>query len=150
MWPSSLRNPEGSSGRSPGHRTRHPRSGRALFNLGYAALASDQTERAVRAYQKAYDLGFRQATSAYNLACSYSRANQKDLAFEWLERAMEMNEHLVGHLISDPDLDNLRDDPRFPAMDELKRKHEEFLKQKKLEEMALKKKQKKILKEGHY
>jgi hypothetical protein len=39
--------------------------------------------------------------------------NQRDLAFEWLNRAVDAGFDSSGKLSWDRDLDNLRSDPRF-------------------------------------
>lgn len=52
----------------------------------------------------------------YNLACSYALLNLKDLAFEALERAIDLGYDDFEHLIEDADLAGLRDDPRFDEL----------------------------------
>jgi beta-lactamase regulating signal transducer with metallopeptidase domain/Flp pilus assembly protein TadD len=123
------------------HLAGHPRSGRAWFNLGYAALQIDRPDTAVDAYERAFDLGYRQAVSAYNLACAHARNRDSNAAFRWLDTAFSMNEKLKFNLISDPDMDNLRDDPRFPDTQELERVKDEWKKQKQFKDQALKEKQ---------
>jgi tetratricopeptide (TPR) repeat protein len=91
----------------------HPQAGRAWFNLGYASLAGDRPEAAAEAFRKALDLGYRKPTTMYNLACAYSRLDQKDAAFDWLFKSIEAGFDSAGHIRSDDDLDNLRGDPRY-------------------------------------
>jgi tetratricopeptide (TPR) repeat protein len=68
---------------------RNPNSGRAWYNLGFASLAGDRPEAAVEAFQKALALNYRKSTTMYNLACTYSRMDQKDPAFDWLFKALD-------------------------------------------------------------
>ena len=91
----------------------NPQKARAWFNYGFASLAGDRPEAAVEGFRKAYDLSYRRPTTMYNLACSYSRLDQKDAAFEWLFKALDAGFDATGTLRGDEDLDNLRGDPRF-------------------------------------
>ncbi len=90
-----------------------PRNGRAWSNLGLALHYSYEHTRAISAWQRALELGYRKSTSSYNLACAYAMLNQRDAAFEWLDRAITAGFDSYGHMNSDRDLDNLRSDPRF-------------------------------------
>ena len=56
----------------------------------------------------------------YNLACSYSLLGQTTLAIEGLEKALRLGYGDWEYLVRDPDLDNVRKDPRF---EQLQRKH---------------------------
>src|SRR5687768_17548602 len=91
---------------------RHPEIGRAWFNLGYARIEGERPAEAATAFRRALDLGYRKATTLYNLACAYSLMDRKDEAFTYLFQAFEAGFD-GGHLRSDDDLDNLRGDPRF-------------------------------------
>ena len=92
---------------------RHPEIGRAWFNLGYARIEGDRAAEAAPAFRRALDLGYRKATTLYNLACAYSLMDRKDEAFTYLFQAFEAGFDGNGNLRSDDDLDNLRGDPRF-------------------------------------
>jgi beta-lactamase regulating signal transducer with metallopeptidase domain/tetratricopeptide (TPR) repeat protein len=92
---------------------RHPRSGRAWYNLGYARIEGERPEAAVEAFRRALDLQYRPGASMYNLACAYSLLDRKDEAFGWLFRALDAGFDGEGTLRGDDDLDNLRGDPRF-------------------------------------
>ena len=50
----------------------------------------------------------------YNLACSHCLLNQPDAAFAALRKALAMGYNDWKWLNEDPDLENLRKDPRFP------------------------------------
>ena len=90
-----------------------PNSGRAWFNLGYALHYSREHDKAIEAFQQALRLGYHKPTLTYNIACAYAMLNQKDEAFEWLDRAIQAGFGSNGNLSWDPDLDSLRSDPRF-------------------------------------
>ncbi len=92
---------------------RHPQSGRAWFNLGYARIEGERLEGAAEAFQRALDLRYRPATTMYNLACAYSLMDRKEEAFAWLFKALDAGFDSSGMLRGDDDLDNLRGDPRY-------------------------------------
>ena len=54
------------------------------------------------------------AGTHYNLACAEARFGRVDDAFVSLTRALELKPELVGSMQNDPDLESIRDDPRFP------------------------------------
>jgi tetratricopeptide (TPR) repeat protein len=52
----------------------------------------------------------------YNLACSCALLGLTDKAFSALERALRLGYSHLAHLRRDPDLNALRDDPRFARL----------------------------------
>jgi serine/threonine protein kinase/tetratricopeptide (TPR) repeat protein len=52
----------------------------------------------------------------YNIGCLYSVAGKSGLALDHLERAMELGMRNRDWLMTDPDLNSLRNDPRFKAL----------------------------------
>lgn len=52
----------------------------------------------------------------YNLGCSYALLGEKDAAFKAIEQALKLGYRDLEHLKQDPDLKNLRDDPRFAKL----------------------------------
>jgi hypothetical protein len=55
----------------------------------------------------------RDSIAFYNLACSHSRLKQSTRAFAALRRAIELGYRDVEHMQIDPDLENIRKDPRW-------------------------------------
>lgn len=49
----------------------------------------------------------------YNLACSHSLLGQLDEAFTAIYKSIELGYDEIPHMLSDPDLKNLREDHRF-------------------------------------
>lgn len=89
-----------------------PNNGRGWFNLGYALHYSSEHARAVEAWERAAQLGYRPPTSMFNVACAYSMMGNRDAAFQWLEKSVDAGIDIGGSL-NDEDLNNLRSDPRF-------------------------------------
>jgi tetratricopeptide (TPR) repeat protein len=90
-----------------------PNNGRGWYNLGYALHYSREHTRAIAAWNRALALGYQKPVSSYNIACAYAMLDQRDAAFDWLDRAFQAGFELKNQLIWDRDLDNLRSDPRF-------------------------------------
>jgi TolB-like protein/DNA-binding winged helix-turn-helix (wHTH) protein/Tfp pilus assembly protein PilF len=51
--------------------------------------------------------------SAYDLAVRYAAVGEKELAFEWMEKAYTERDAMLALLNTDPACDSLRSDPRF-------------------------------------
>jgi beta-lactamase regulating signal transducer with metallopeptidase domain/tetratricopeptide (TPR) repeat protein len=97
---------------------KYPQSGHAWFNYGYTSLRAGDQPAAIDAFQHAVQLGYRTATSSYNLACSYALQGNRDQAFTWLRRAKDAGFELEDYLDDDDDLASLHGDPRFKALQE--------------------------------
>ena len=78
-----------------------------LFGTGEYAEAKDRLERALERHPDAGGL-------LYNLACAESRLGEADAALAHLERAIEIWPGFREAAAGDPDLEAIRDDPRFP------------------------------------
>jgi tetratricopeptide (TPR) repeat protein len=94
----------------------NPKIGRAWFNLGFVQLMVDQPEKSAASFQKALDLGFRNPTTLYNLACANARAGNKDAAFKYLTRAEKAGFDVGSSAPADDDLDALKGDSRWKEM----------------------------------
>ena len=55
-------------------------------------------------------------TSAYNVACGYALAGQKEEALDWLEISVKAGFSKIDHLRKDPDLDSLRNEKRYKKL----------------------------------
>jgi len=95
---------------------KYPDSGRAWFNLGYAALQTREFDTAIDAYRRTIALGYSVGTSSYNMACAYARKGDRNAAFEWLERARAAKFDLGQHIEDDEDLDSLHGDARWDRL----------------------------------
>jgi serine/threonine-protein kinase len=78
-----------------------------LSALGRHAEAQEQLTEQVK------DVAAADHDIAYWLACVYALEGERDLAFEWLERAITLGNENKLWFESDPNWEKLRDDPRF-------------------------------------
>ena len=89
--------------------------------IGESYMALGQLERASEAYTKAHLLGYHPALTAFGVASAHARLGDDDVAFQWLDRAVELDRPgLTASLVNDPDIESLRLDPRFPDLAQLK------------------------------
>ena len=95
---------------------RHPRAGRAWFNLGFAQLRAGDPRAGLVSFGRALDLGYRTPTTLYNLACAAAQSGDREAAFRWLDRSERAGMQLQGYLALDRDLAPLRTDARFWAL----------------------------------
>ena len=87
-----------------------------LASLGHVyGLNGDQT-KALAILDQLEKRSKHQYVSSYCRAVVYIGLNEKDLAFHWLEKALEERSEMVPFLKLGAECDNLRSDPRFPAL----------------------------------
>jgi len=91
----------------------NPANGRGWFNLGYALHYSREHSRAIQAFERAIQLGYRTPTASYNIACANAMMGNRDAAFAWLEKSVDAGFNLEDYVNGDEDLDSLRSDARF-------------------------------------
>lgn len=89
-----------------------PSNWRAWGRLGAALIAMSSYEQAATALRKAVEIASN-PVDMYNLACAYSRLNDRDRAFEWLGKALAAGFPQPALISTDPDLSNLREDARY-------------------------------------
>ena len=81
--------------------------------IGNGFLEDGQYERAAAEYGKALELAPESQLAWYNLACALSRLERVPEAVAALRKAIEHGYDEPAWMRSDPDLDNLREDPAF-------------------------------------
>jgi tetratricopeptide (TPR) repeat protein len=89
--------------------------GRVKANLAYAYAVSGQRDKAVDILNDFLAQFTPRDFPAAMISEIYIGLGEKDLAFEWLHRAIDQKD-LAVFLKSDPLYDPLRSDPRFPAL----------------------------------
>ena len=72
--------------------------------------------------ERVKEFGWGFLIGCYFVASFYAMAGDTDEAFRWLDRCLEIGFRNHRWFAIDPNLDNLRDDPRFPKIMERARK----------------------------
>ena len=94
----------------------NPGDSRALY-LGAIMLERvGDSRRGQEWAQRALQIDPSHPVMLYNIACFHALAGRVDLALDHLERAMELGFHHSEWLLTDPDLGNVRDHPRFQEL----------------------------------
>lgn len=94
----------------------NPAESRAL-SLGSAQLLFEgETARAEEWGRRAVQADPTNPLLLYNIGCLYALSGKPALALDMLERAIELGMRNKDWLMTDPDLDSIRDDPRFAAL----------------------------------
>ncbi len=88
--------------------------------LGEAAFAQGAFAAAAEHYAAAFE-ATSQGGDAYSAACSFARAGDRVQAHAWLRRAFASGFDDLDHLLSDPDLVSVKDDPEVRALVEERR-----------------------------
>jgi thioredoxin-like negative regulator of GroEL len=94
----------------------HPEDLDALRGLAYAYTAIGRLDEALAADLALVHREPTRADLRYDLACSYALVGRKDEAFAELTRAIDLGFDDGEHFDADPDLQSLRDDPRWTAL----------------------------------
>jgi len=94
----------------------HPETGRAWFNLGFAQLRAGDARGSRESYRRTLQLGYRRASSHYNMACAEAQLGDHDAAIASLARAEAAGMNVEDIAPGDDDLEPLRDDRRFLEM----------------------------------
>ena len=90
-----------------------PNDGEAHYRLGYARIFLGLYREAEVAFQRAAALDFMKHSATYNVACCRSRLGDIDGALAALRQALEYGFENRALIKEDPDLANLRADPRY-------------------------------------
>jgi serine/threonine protein kinase/tetratricopeptide (TPR) repeat protein len=97
----------------------NPRDPRALYFGGVRLLSQGQGEKGRQWVENAITLAPDDPAVLYNSACFYALFGERDRALDLLEKMLQTNQHLgtsKDWIVNDPDLDPLRESPRFQAI----------------------------------
>ncbi len=104
------------------HLELNPDDSRAMY-LGAGVLVFvEEHEKALEWAQKATLVDAHNPATLYNVACVYSNLGEKERAIDCLEESIVNGMSEIGWLDNDPDLDPLREEPRFQALIERARR----------------------------
>lgn len=84
-----------------------------LALLGHSYAVTGKKDEALRTAEQLKEISRKRYVPAYSLAIVYAGLNEKEQAFEWLEKSYQAHEGYVTIVKIDPFLDNLRLDARF-------------------------------------
>ncbi len=87
-----------------------------LNTRGCTHLSKDEYEAALKCFEEMLEIDSENSTALYNIACTYSRMKETAKAVDYLEKAVKAGFTDRLHIISDSDLANIRDDPKYKAI----------------------------------
>jgi serine/threonine protein kinase/tetratricopeptide (TPR) repeat protein len=93
-----------------------PNVAEPLASLGRGFALSGQTAKAQQVLDQLKQMSAQSHITPYNVASIYAALGDKDSAFAELEKAYQERSFYLTWLGVDPQLDNLRSDPRFPEL----------------------------------
>jgi len=87
-------------------------------DIGYIQALSGRRREALRTIADLTDMYQRaqNGTAAGGIAAIYSALNDRNHAFQWLERGRQTRDTWIQYLLADPSFDNLRNDPRYQRL----------------------------------
>jgi tetratricopeptide (TPR) repeat protein len=87
-----------------------------LALLGHLLAMSGKRDQAVKTLRRLEEISRQRYVPTYSFAIVYAELNEKDQAFEWLEKCyQERCTQMIG-IKFDPLVRNLRSDPRFTEL----------------------------------
>lgn len=107
------------------HLDLHPDSARAVHFMGGACLTLGNMEQAVKYGRQALEMRPDDAGTRYNVACLFIHTGLRDEALTLIEENVARGWGSYDWIRNDPDLEPVREDPRFErVMETLRRRHE--------------------------
>ncbi len=94
------------------------KNGQVWASLGIALHSSQKYDEALEAHKRAAEFPRSASVGAYNAACVYSIKNDVDSAVKWMGTAIEKGFRDAALFSTDPDMKNLRADPRYKDLAE--------------------------------
>ncbi len=86
------------------------------IRIGNGLLEAGKYEEALVQYRMALEIDPEDDVAWYNIACAYSLMEDHDEAVAALEKSVEFGYDDLDWMQRDPDLDNIRDHPRYKAL----------------------------------
>lgn len=95
---------------------RQPKTAEDWYERAYDLYRNDRYEEAAAAFRKAADMGYAEAKSLYNAACSWALLGDARRATETLAAAINAGWDDFEHIAEDSDFDPIRRDPGFQRL----------------------------------
>jgi tetratricopeptide (TPR) repeat protein len=111
----TARRPQFIIGLCRAHLTACPEDISSLHVLGNTLTSVGEHEEALQVDLRLVELTPDDPVAVYNLACSLSNLNRLDKAYEILAEAVRKGYTDWEFIENDPDMENLRNDSRYPA-----------------------------------
>ena len=87
-----------------------------LGQLGHVYAVAGRRDEALKVLAGLLQRSKTSFVPAYTIARIHAGLGDKDQAFQWLDRAVEDHSELLMFLLVDPEIDNLRSDPRMDGL----------------------------------
>ena len=94
----------------------NPQNTSSLNRLGCDYLFTKDWEAAVETFEQMLEIQGSNSTALYNLACAFSLQNKSEEALDYFSRSVAAGFTDVQHILTDTDLDNLRELQEFKAI----------------------------------
>ncbi|MHC4695257.1 MAG: protein kinase domain-containing protein [Planctomycetota bacterium] len=94
----------------------YPRDARALYMGAIIHVHAGEGERGLEWAERALAADPEEPLVPYNVACTYALLGQREKAIDCIESAVNLGGSWREWIENDPDLDSLRDYPRFQAL----------------------------------
>jgi TolB-like protein/Tfp pilus assembly protein PilF len=88
----------------------------AVAFLGYGYAMAGAADKSKEVLDRLFEQSAEHYVSPYDIARMYVARGDKDAAFTWLQKAFEERNEWMTMLKVNPELDSLRDDPRFEVL----------------------------------
>jgi Flp pilus assembly protein TadD len=96
------------------------KEGAEWARVGLQLLRLRDLDRSTIALNRAVSyLDYKGTNAMYNLACAYSLKGDREVGIQWLEKSVKTGFDNPEKLRNDPDINNLRGDARFAAIEKL-------------------------------
>jgi len=93
-----------------------PKDVESWDGMGIALMCHGDFEKAEKCFNKAIEINPKSSYTLYNFACLKSQQNEEDLALDYLEKAIELNEKWRKQAKFDSDFNNIKDSERFRVL----------------------------------